>query len=115
MGEKSVYLTTVETLIMIGAIALGTMCTRFLPFLLFPDNKEIPSYVVYLGKVLPYAVISLLVVYCLKGVKILEKPYAIPEAVAIISITLLHMWKRNSLLSIGCGTIIYMILVQYFC
>lgn len=105
-------LTPIQTLIMIGAIALGTMCTRFLPFVLFPDNKEIPSYVVFLGKVLPYAVISLLLVYCFKNVNYLVRPYAFPEIVAVLCIIILHIWKRNYLLSIGGGTVIYMILIQ---
>jgi branched-subunit amino acid transport protein AzlD len=105
-------LTPIQTLIMIGAVALGCMLTRFLPFVLFPDNKEVPPVIGYLGKVLPYAVIGLLVVYCLKGVNLLAKPFALPEIIAIVVIVVLHLWKNNTLLSIGAGTIVYMVLVQ---
>jgi len=83
-----------------------------LPFIVFPDNKGNHPYITYLGNVLPYSAIGLLVVYCLKGVNLINPPFGIPEAVAIICITVLHYWKSNALLSIGAGTGIYMILVQ---
>lgn len=107
------YLTGVQTLCMIGAITIGTMITRFLPFIFFPDTKTPPAYILYLGKVLPYAVIGMLVVYCLKGVSISADPFALPEIIAIISIIVLHLWRKNTLLSIGLGTAIYMVLVQF--
>ena len=97
---------------LIGAIAFGTMITRFLPFLLFPENRKHPPIIDDLGKLLPPAMMGLLVVYCLKGVNILHQPYGIPELFSIILIVFLHLWKRNVLLSIGSGTICYMILVQ---
>lgn len=106
------YLTPMETLIIIGCVALGTMTTRFLPFLLFPEHKEVPHYIAYLGKVLPYSVIGLLVIYCLKGVSLTSKPFGLPELIGVIGTVSLHLWKRNSLISIGGGTILYMILVQ---
>lgn len=106
------FLTPVETLIMIGAIALGTMLTRFTPFLLFPEKKEPPKVIMYLGSVLPCAMMGLLVVYCLKNVSLLSKPYGVPEALAILMIVVLHNWKHNTLLSICGGTILYMVLVQ---
>lgn len=105
-------LTPLQTLIMIGSVALGCMLTRFLPFILFPANKEVPPIVAYLGKVLPYAVIGLLVVYCLKGVSVVNKPYALPEILSIAVIAILHIWKNNTLISIGAGTVVYMVLVQ---
>lgn len=83
-----------------------------MPFIVFPDNKGNHPYITYLGNVLPYSAIGLLVVYCLKGVNLINPPFGIPEAVAIICITVLHYWKSNALLSIGAGTGIYMILVQ---
>jgi len=107
------FLTPIQTLIMIGAIALGTMVTRFLPFILFPDNREVPSFVIYLGKVLPYSAIGLLVVYCLKGVSVTTAPFALPEIISIACIIALHLWKNNTLLSIGVGTVVYMVLVQF--
>lgn len=97
-----------------GAL-LGTMMTRFLPFLIFPEGKEPPEFIQYLGKVLPYAVIGLLVIYCLKDVPG-SGTYGIPEFLAVAFIVLLHRWKKSILLSIGGGTVFYMLLVQFvFC
>lgn len=97
-----------------GAL-LGTMVTRFLLFLIFSEGKEPPEFIQYLGKVLPYAVIGLLVIYCLKDVPG-SGTYGIPEFLAIAFIVLLHRWKKSILLSIGGGTVFYMLLVQYvFC
>lgn len=97
-----------------GAL-LGTMMTRFLTFLIFPEGKEPPEFIQYLGKVLPYAVIGLLVIYCLKDVPG-SGTYGIPEFLAIAFIVLLHRWKKSILLSIGGGTVFYMLLVQFvFC
>lgn len=105
-------LTSSQTLIMILAIALGTMITRFTPFLLFPERKEPPRIIIYLGKVLPPAMMGLLVVYCLKGVSVTATPHGLPELIAILVIVLLHKWKSNVLISIGGGTLVYMVLVQ---
>jgi len=97
-----------------GAL-LGTMVTRFLPFLIFPEGKEPPEFIQYLGKVLPYAVIGLLVIYCLKDVPG-SGTYGIPKFLAIAFIVLLHRWKKSILLSIGGETVFYMLLVQFvFC
>ncbi len=97
-----------------GAL-LGTMVTRFLPFLIFPEGKEPPEFIQYLGKVLPYAVIGLLVIYCLKDVPG-SGTYGIPEFLAIAFIVLLYRWKKSILLSTGGGTVFYMLLVQFvFC
>lgn len=105
-------LTLQQSLIIIAMVTVGTLLTRFLPFLLFPDNRKTPKYILYLGKVLPFAVIGLLIVYCLKSVSVLSAPYGIPETIAIGCIVLIHLWKENTLLSIGGGTILYMVLVQ---
>lgn len=106
-------LTPVQTFITILAVALGAMVTRFLPFFLFPEKKTQPEVIRKLSKLLPPAMMGLLVVYCLKGVSISTFPYGLPELISIIIIVVLHRWKRNVLLSIGVGTICYMILVQY--
>lgn len=99
--------------LMIIAVVAGTIFfTRLFPFLFFPPEKEIPPMVQYLGKVLPPAVIGMLVIYCLKGVQLMTYPYGIPEAVSVLTVILLHLWKRNNLLSIGAGTVLYMFLVQ---
>ncbi|MPN33153.1 hypothetical protein SDC9_180637 [bioreactor metagenome] len=107
-------LTPTQTLIIILMVTLGTMLTRFLPFVLFKRMKSARArtYIGYLGSVLPYAAIGLLVVYCLKGVAISAPAYGLPEAIAIVCIAALHYWKENALLSIGAGTLIYMVLVQ---
>lgn len=106
-------LTPLQTFLMICAVALGTMITRFTPFLLFPDHKEAPHFITYLGKVLPAAVIGLLVVFCLKSINVFQAPYGIPEIISVICVVLLHLWKRNSFLSIGVGTVLYMVLIQF--
>lgn len=105
-------LTPVQTFVIISMVALGTVITRFLPFILFPDNKKKHPYITYLGRVLPYPVIGLLVVYCLKTVNLTTPSSWIPESIAVICIMALHFWKGNVLLSIGAGTIVYMLLVQ---
>ena len=103
---------TTQGILIIAAMAVATMITRFLPFVLFPAGKKTPKYIEYLGNSLPYASMGLLVVYCLKGVSLTAAPFGAPEILAIVAIILLHNWKRNSLLSIGAGTVFYMILVQ---
>ena len=105
-------MTLTEQIITIGMVVLGTMMTRFLPFLLFPADKPTPKYVQYLGKVLPAAVFGLLVIYCLKDVSIFTGSHGIPELIAIGGVVLLHLWKKQMLLSIAGGTICYMLLVQ---
>ena len=93
-------------------IAAVTFLTRALPFLLFPANKKTPGFVSYLGRVLPYAIMGMLVVYCFKGVSLLAWPFALPEFIAGAFVVLAHKWRHNMLLSIGGGTVLYMILVQ---
>lgn len=94
------------------AIAATVFFTRVIPFLFFPKGKEIPPVIQYLGKALPPAVMGMLVIYCLKSVNPVQFPFGIPEAVSVAAVILLHVWKRNNLLSIGAGTVLYMILVQ---
>ncbi len=100
------------SLAIIVAVALTTFATRATPFLIFPDGKEIPPIVKYLGGVLTPAVIGMLVVYCLKGSSVLQAPYALPEIISVMTVVGLHVWKRNNLLSIGVGTVLYMFLIQ---
>ena len=105
-------LTPMQTLAIILAVAAGTQLTRWLPFWLFPENRKPPAAVPYLGRVLPPAMMGLLVVYCLKGVTWLAAPHGAPEIIAVAVVTALHCWKRNVLLSIAGGTAVYMLLVQ---
>lgn len=99
-------------IIMIAVMTLVTMLTRFLPFLIFNEHRKTPELILYLGKVLPCAIMGMLVVYCLKDVSVLSAPYGLPELLGIAAVAVLHLWKRNSLLSIGVGTVFYMLLVQ---
>ena len=106
-------MTLSEQLITIAMVILGTALTRFLPFLIFPAGKPTPKYIQYLGKVLPAAVFGLLVVYCLRNVNLFSGSHGMPEFLSILFVILLHIWKRQMLLSIAGGTILYMVLVQY--
>ena len=106
-------MTLPQQIITIAMIVLGTMLTRFLPFLLFPSGKPTPKYIQYLGTVLPSAVFGLLVIYCLKDVSLFTGSHGLPELIAIILVITLHLWKRQMLLSIAGGTICYMLLVQF--
>ena len=101
-----------QQLLTIAVVALGTMVTRFLPFLIFPAGKETPRFIQYLGKALPGAVFGLLLVYCLKHVSFLTGSHGLPEIIAIAVVVVLHLWKRQMLLSVAGGTICYMLLVQ---
>jgi branched-subunit amino acid transport protein AzlD len=105
-------LTPLQTFILILAVAIGAMITRFVPFLLFPENKEQHPIVIYLGQMLPPAMIGLLVIYSLKSVDVVGPAHGFPELLAISVVIAIHLWKRNVLLSIGIGTAIYMVLVQ---
>lgn len=105
-------MTLGQEVITISMVVLGTVITRFLPFFLFPQNKPTPKFIQYLGRVLPSAVLGMLVIYCLKDVSIFAGNRGIPEFVAIVAVVGLHFWKRQMLLSIAGGTIIYMLLVQ---
>ena len=96
----------------IAVIALVTAGLRFLPFLIFGENRETPPLIAYLGQVLPYAIMGMLVVYCLKDVSFVSGSFGIPESLGCAAVALLHIWKRNTLLSIGAGTVLYMLLVQ---
>ena len=105
-------LTNVQALGIVLAVTLGTVITRFLPFVLFPDSRPVPKIVEYLGRTLPAAMMGLLVVYCLRNVDIAAALHGLPELIALAVVTGLHLWKGNVLLSIGVGTAVYMVLVQ---
>lgn len=106
-------LDTTTSLVMIAVVAVATFGTRLFSFLLFPKGKEIPETVRYLGRILPPAIIGMLVVYCLRSTSVAAYPFGLPELIACLAVVGLHLWKRNVLLSVGAGTILYMVLVQY--
>ena len=106
-------MTDLHSILMIALIALVTAALRFLPVLIFGENRKTPPLVTYLGQVLPCAIMGMLVIYCLKGVSFSAAPFGIPEIIGCAVVILLHIWKRNTLLSIGASTICYMLLVQF--
>lgn len=97
---------------MIGAAALGTMLTRFLPFIAFGGEKTAPKYVQYLGRALPGAALGLLVIYCVKDVDITAGNHGIPVFAAMLLTVAVHLWKRKMLLSIAVGTVVYVLLIN---
>ncbi len=101
-----------HSILLIAVVVIVTVILRYLPFLIFGKSRKTPKIIMHLGTVLPFAIMGMLVVYCLKDVEILAYPFGIPEAIGCIAVALLHIWKRNTLLSIGAGTVIYMLLVQ---
>ena len=101
-----------HAILLILIMTVVTMATRFLPFLLLGDKRQTPPFIAYLGKVLPYAIMGMLVVYCLKGVSLADLSSAAPAALGVAVTAGLHLWKHNTLLSIVGGTVVYMVLVQ---
>lgn len=98
--------------LMVAVIALVTLFLRSLPFLLFGGKRKTPVFITYLSNVLPYAIMGMLVVYCLRNTNFLAAPHGLPEVIACGAVALLHLCKRNTLLSIALGTVLYMFLVQ---
>lgn len=105
-------MTIAQQIITIGLCVLGTMTTRYLPFIIFKENRETPAFVQYLGKLLPSAVFGMLVIYCLKDVSFFSGRHGLPELIAILVTGVLHLFKRQMLLSIAGGTICYMLLIH---
>lgn len=105
-------MTTTEQIITIALCAFATMLTRFIPFIIFSEGRKTPSFIQYLGKVLPSAIFGMLVVYCLRNVDVMQGSHGIPEAFSIIITICLHLLKRQMLLSIAGGTIAYMLLIS---
>ncbi len=106
-------MTMPQQIITIALCVAGTMLTRFLPFAVFNGKRPTPRYIQYLGKVLPGAVFSILVIYCLRNVSFVSGSYGIPELIGIGVTVGFHLWKRQMLFSIAGGTICYMLLVQF--
>lgn len=102
----------VHSFLLVAVISAVTVAIRFLPFLIFHDSSRTPKALEYLGGVLPGATMGMLVVYCFKGTAVTAWPFALPELIATAAVVGLYLWKRNTLLSIGAGTILYMVLVQ---
>ena len=105
-------MTLLQRIITTAMLGIGTALTRFLPFVMFPQGKQTPPFIVYLGEVLPGAVFAMLIVYCFKGVSFAAAPFGAPEILAVAFICLIHKWKHHMLLSVAGGTFFYMFLVQ---
>lgn len=97
---------------MIAVMAIVTIVLRFLPFVLFDHGEQLPEWITYLGKVLPPAIMSMLLVYCLRNINLVEGNHGFPEVICVGIAMLIHNWKRNTLLSIGVSTLLYMIIIQ---
>ena len=106
-------MSDLHSIAIIAVTALVTILLRFLPFLIFGENRTTPPLIAHLGKVLPFAIMGMLVVYCLKDVRLTCAPFGIPELLGCAIVAGLHIWKRSTLLSIGAGTVCYMLMVQY--
>lgn len=105
-------MNAISSILTIAVAAVCTFFTRLVPFALFGRKRQVPRVVLFLGNVLPPAIIATLIIYCLKGVNLLHFPSGIPELISIALVAVLHIWKRNTLLSVGAGTICYMVLIQ---
>lgn len=105
-------MTRMEALLIVLVVAACTLITRLIPFVLFGGKRQVPEKVHYLGRILPPAIMATLVVYCLKGADVFSPDHGLPEFLSVLLTALLHIWKRNVLLSIAAGTVFYMVLVQ---
>ena len=105
-------MTNTQIILTVAIIMAATMLTQFLSFLDFPAGKETPAFIQYLGKVLPAAAMAMLVIYCFKGVDITGGNHGAPELIAGVAVALMHKWKHSMLLSIGGGTVFYLVLIH---
>ena len=101
-----------HALIIILIIGAVTLMTRLMPVVIFGRGKKIPGYITYLGKVIPYTAMGLLIIYCLKDVSVVNAPHAVPELIALAIVVGSYLWKRNTILSVVVGTAAYMVMVQ---
>ena len=100
------------SIILVIVVSAITYLIRSLPFLLFGGKRPVPKIITYLSEVLHPAIIGMLIIYCLRNVNIIASPHALPEIIAIAVVVALHLWKKNTILSLFVGTVLYMVLVQ---
>lgn len=103
------YMHAAIIILVMGAV---TLATRLLPVFIFGRGEKVPDYILYLGKVVPYTAMGLLIVYCLKDTAVLESSHGLPELIALAAVSATYLWKRNTILSVVLGTVLYMLLVQ---
>ena len=101
-----------HAMIVIVVMGLAVLATRIVPVLIFGRGEKVPEFILYLGRVVPYTAMGLLIVYCLRDVPVLDSPHGLPELIALAVVTVTYLWKRNSILSVVIGTALYMFLVQ---
>lgn len=101
-----------HSILIVAVVAIVTIALRFLPFFIFGGKRKTPEIILYLGKVLPYAIMGMLVIYCLRSVTTAGLGAAIAQLIGCGLVAMLHLWKRNTLISIIGGTVAYMVLVQ---
>lgn len=101
-----------HALLVILVMGLVTFGTRILPVLIFGRSEKVPDFILYLGRVVPYTAMGLLIVYCLKDVSLFSGSHALPEIIALAAVAGSYLWRRNTILSVVVGTIVYMVLVQ---
>lgn len=106
-------MSDIKSAVLIAVCALITAALRFIPFLIFSGKRKTPEFINYLGKVLPFAIMGMLVVFCLKSTSVTSYPYGLPELISVAVVALLHIWKRNTLLSIVSGTLCYILLINF--
>lgn len=103
---------TRHAMIVIAVMGLAVLATRIVPVLIFGRGEKVPDFIMYLGRVVPYTAMGLLIVYCLRDISLFEGSHGLPEAISLAVVTLTYIWKRNSILSVVIGTVLYMFLVQ---
>ena len=101
-----------HAMLIILVMGIVTLATRILPVLIFGRGEKVPDYILYLGRVVPFTAMGLLIVYCLKDVSVTDAPHGLPELIALTLVGISYLWKRNTILSVVAGTVVYMFLVQ---
>jgi branched-subunit amino acid transport protein AzlD len=101
-----------HAMIVIAAMGLAVLATRIVPVLIFGRGEKVPDFILYLGRVVPYTAMGLLIVYCLRDMPVLEAPHGLPELISLAVVTVTYLWKRNTIMSVVIGTALYMFLVQ---
>lgn len=101
-----------HAMIVIMVMGLAVLATRIVPVLIFDREEKVPEFILYLGRVVPYTAMGLLIVYCLRDMPVLESPHGRPELISLAAVTVTYLWKRNTILSVVIGTALYMFLIQ---
>ena len=101
-----------HAMIVIAVMGLAVIATRIVPVLIFGRGERVPEFILYLGRVVPYTAMGLLIVYCLRDVPVMDAPHGLPEIISLAVVTVTYIWKRNTILSVVIGTALYMFLVQ---